>query len=234
MYDYFFKLCTLISKKMKNYSEIFNLLGEEDFESVAPPIFQTSNFKFNNCEKFEKAISDERNGLIYSRGNNPTLKILEQKLSALENGHSTFLFASGMAAISSGILHYCKQGGKVVCVKNPYSWTKHLLEYNLPRWGCEVIWADSESILDHIIQGIDLVYLESPLSFSFELQDIEAICTKAKMMGAKTMIDNSYSTFLLQKPLDLGVDVVAYSMTKYIGGHSDNVAGALIDRKSVV
>lgn len=213
---------------MKNYSEILNLLGEDKFESVAPPIFQTSNFKFETTDDFAAAITDERNNLIYSRGNNPTLNVLEKKMAALENGHSAFLFASGMAAISTGITAFCKGGGKVVCVKNPYSWTKNLLTNVLPRFGVEVIWAESEKVQDVISEETTLVYLESPLTFSFELQDLAAVAKRAKEVGAITMIDNSYSTFFLQKPLDFGIDVVAYSMTKYYGGHSDNVGGALI------
>lgn len=231
MYDYFFKLCTQILKKMKNYSEILNLLGEEGFDSVAPPIFQTSNFKFSSVNDFAEAIGNERENLIYSRGNNPTLKALEKKMAELENGHSAFLFASGMAAISTGIISYCKNGGKVVSVRNPYSWVKNLFINILPRFGVEVIWADSTNIQDFITQGTTLVYLESPLTFSFELQNLEVVAKMAKRVGAVTMIDNSYSTFFLQKPIDFGIDVVAYSMTKYYGGHSDNVGGALVFRE---
>lgn len=211
---------------------ILNVLGEDeytDINPVAPPIYQTSNFFFRTVEEFRNAISSEKEHWIYSRGNNPTVNLLCRKIAALEHADEALAFGSGMAAISAAILSNVATGDHIICVRNPYSWTDTLLNRNLlPRFGINVSMVDgthSENIQNAITPKTRLIYLESPNSWTFELQDLAEIAKIAKAAGIVTAIDNSYSTPLYQNPIDLGIDLVVHTASKYLGGHSDTVAG---------
>ena len=211
---------------------ILNVLGEDeytDINPVAPPIYQTSNFFFRTVEEFRNAITSEKEHWIYSRGNNPTVNLLCRKIAALEHADEALAFGSGMAAISAAILSNVATGYHVICVRNPYSWTDTLLNRNLlPRFGVEVSMVDgtcTENIQNAITSKTKLIYLESPNSWTFELQDLAEIAKIAKAAGIITAIDNSYSTPLYQNPIDLGIDLVVHTASKYLGGHSDIVAG---------
>ncbi len=130
---------------MKDISYIINHLGEERekyFNAVTPPIFQTSNFAFKNVNELKKAIADEKNSHIYSRGNNPTIDILCRKIAALEETDEALAFSSGMAAISSAILSFVNSGDHIVCVRNNYSWTNFLMTRFLPRYGVNTTFVD--------------------------------------------------------------------------------------------
>jgi len=213
-------------------SYIINILGEDpgtDPNPVSPPIYQTSNYYFRTVSEFRTAITNERENWIYSRGNNPTLNLLCRKLAALEGAEEALVFASGMAAISTAILANIKSGDHVVCVRNPYSWTDTLLNRNiLPKFGVKVTMvdaSDTESVIRAVQPATTLIYLESPNSWTFELQDLEAIGRFAREKGIVTIIDNSYSTPLNQQPISYGIDLVVHTASKYLGGHSDTVAG---------
>jgi cystathionine beta-lyase/cystathionine gamma-synthase len=136
---------------MKDISYIINHLGEERgeyFNAVTPPIFQTSNFSFSDVAELRKAIADEKNGYIYSRGNNPTLDILCKKLAALEDCDEALAFASGMAAISSALISFVNTGDHIVSVRNNYSWTNMLMTKFLPRFGVETTFVDGRDAED--------------------------------------------------------------------------------------
>ena len=215
-----------------NISYIINILGEnegEDISPVTPPIWQTSNFYFKTVEQFRDGISNEKESSIYSRGNNPTVNLLCRKLAALEGADEALVFGSGMAAISSAILSCVKTGDHIVCVQNPYSWTNTLLNTNiLPKFGVKVTMVDgssTEAVIGAVKPETTVIYLESPNSWTFELQDLKAIGAFARQHGIITIIDNSYSTPLLQQPIKLGIDLVVHTSSKYLGGHSDVVAG---------
>lgn len=216
---------------MKDISYIINHLGEERekyFNSITPPIFQTSNFAFRNVDELRKAIAFEKENYIYSRGNNPTTDILCKKIAALEETEEALAFASGMAAISSAILSFVKSGDHIVCVRNNYSWTSILMTRFLPRFGVGTTFVDGrdpENFEKAVRKTTKLFYLESPNSLTFELQDIEAVASIAKSHNITTLIDNSYSTPLTQAPASMGIDIVLHSASKYLGGHSDVVAG---------
>jgi len=151
-----------------NISFIINVLGENDFDTVSPvtpPLWQTSNFYFKTVNQFKEAITNEKENLIYSRGNNPTVNLLCRKLAALEGAEEALAFASGMAAISAAILANIKTGDHVVCVKNPYSWTNTLLNTNiLPKFGIQVTMVDGCSV-NELIAAVKaetrIIYLES-------------------------------------------------------------------------
>ncbi|PAW95482.1 cystathionine beta-lyase [Mucilaginibacter sp. MD40] len=221
-------------------SYILNELGEERdqyFNSVSPPIMQSSNFTFNTVNDFREALSDEFEATLYSRGQNPTLNILRQKLAALDGAEDALVFSSGIAAITIPVLALLKQGDHVISVRNPYSWTVKLFDHLLPKYGISTTFVDGTDA-EHIAKAIQphtkLIYLESPNTFSYELQDLAAVAAIAGQHGIITMIDNSYCTPLYQQPIQLGIDLVAQSATKYIGGHSDVVAGVVTGSKSLI
>ncbi|MBI4945452.1 MAG: aminotransferase class I/II-fold pyridoxal phosphate-dependent enzyme [Bacteroidetes bacterium] len=218
-------------------SYILNHLGEDRehyFNAVAPPIIQSSNFCFKDVNSFRLAIENESKMPIYSRGCNPTVTILRKKLAALEGADDALVFASGSAAIASAVMSCVKGGDHVICVNKPYSWTTALLNDYLVNYNVTTTMVDgthTENFEKAILPNTKLIVLESPNTFTLELQDLEAISKIAKKHGITTMIDNSYSTPLNQKPLALGIDIVVYSGSKYFGGHSDLVAGVICSSK---
>lgn len=217
----------------QDLSFIFNELGEEResyFNAVSPPIMQTSNFTFDNISEMKMAFSDERKHSCYTRGKNPTVEILRKKVAALENAEDALIVSSGCAAISLSVLSCLKTGDHVVFVNNPYSWTNKLMTVILPRFGITadaVDGTDPENYKKAMKPNTKIFFMESPNSYTFELQDIEAICNIAKENNITTIIDNSYATPLVQKPIDLGCDIVVHSATKYFSGHSDVVVGII-------
>lgn len=222
-----------------NKKEITNILHhykEENmpFGAVSPPIFQTSIFSFKSFDNFSKALNDETNNYLYTRGNNPTINILEEKMAALENGEKAKLFASGVAAIASSIMAFVKSGDHIISVKDCYSWTWKLLEEYLSRFKVEhtfVEGTDIGKIKDAIKPKTQIIYLESPTTFTFKLQDLQQIAIIAKKKGIKTILDNSWATPYFQQPIKMGIDLVVHSASKYLGGHSDLVAGVVIGKK---
>ncbi len=221
-------------------SYILNELGEERetyFNAVSPPIIQTSNFTFNTVADFRQALGAEFDATLYSRGHNPTLNILRQKLAALDGAEDALVFSSGIASISVPILALVKQGDHIVSVENPYSWTIKLFNNLLPKFGITTTFVDGsdvKNIENAITPNTKLIYLESPNTFSYDLQDLQAVSQLAKSKGIITMIDNSYCGPLFQQPIRLGIDLVAQSATKYIGGHSDVVAGVVAGSKELI
>lgn len=221
-------------------SYILNELGEERenyFNAIAPPIVQSSNFAFKTVADFREGLSDEYYSTLYSRGNNPTVDILRKKLAALDGAEDALVFGSGIASISIPLISILKQGDHVVSVAKPYSWTIKLFERLLPKFGITTTFVDgtkTENFEKAIQPNTKLIYLESPNTFTYELQDLEAVSALAKSKGIVTMIDNSYSSPLYQQPYKMGIDLVAQSATKFIGGHSDVVAGVVTGSKEMI
>lgn len=204
---------------------------EVHYGAVTMPTYQNSLFTFPTHAEFDAAMDDGRGRFVYTRGNNPTVRALEQRLAALEGGERARCFASGMAAISSAILSTVRAGDHIVCVDQVYGPAKQFMSTYLKRFGVETTFFDGtsvDSLRNAMRPNTTTVYLESPTSMSFELQDIEACARLARSRGAVTMIDNTWATPCYQSPLALGVDLVVHSLTKYIGGHSDVVAGVVV------
>ena len=224
----------------KTISYILNELGEERekyFNAVAPPIYQTSNFSFKTVDDFRKAFEDESSTFIYSRANNPTLKILSQKMAALDGAEDCLVFNSGAGTIFAAVLANVKSGDHILSVEEPYSWAKKMFENVLPRFGVTTTYVDGRNIenFEKAIQhNTTIIYLETPNSWSFYLQDLEAVSKLAKSKGIITICDNSYCSPLYQRPIDMGIDLVLQSATKYINGHSDVVAGILSGKKEMI
>ncbi len=223
-----------------NLSYILNELGEERenyFNAIAPPIIQTSNFKFNSVADFRAALADEYQGNLYSRGFNPTIDILRKKLAALDGAEDALVFSSGIAAVTVPILALLQSGDEVVCVENPYSWTIKLFNNFLTKFGITTTFIDGTDLNQFeaaITDKTKLIYLESPNTFSFDVQDLAAVAAIAKARGILTMIDNSYCSPLYQQPIAYGIDLVAQSATKYLAGHSDVVAGVVTGKKELL
>ena len=218
-------------------SFILNELGEERddyFRAIAPPIMQTSNFAFKKVDDLRNCFSNEYSTWLYSRGLNPTVEILRKKLAALDGAEDCLVFNSGAAAIFAAVLANVKAGDHIISVQNPYSWTQHLFNKILSRFKVTVTYVNG-TITDNFSKAIQsnttLIYLESPNSWFFDLQDLSAIACLAKKNNIITICDNSYSSPINQQPILLGIDLVLQSATKYISGHSDTVAGVLTGSK---
>lgn len=204
--------------------------------AVIPPIYQNSLFVFENFDDLANAMKDEQNNYLYWRGTNPTVEIVEKKIAALEKGEKCKLFSSGMAAISSAILTFLKAGDHVVSISNIYGPTTKFFEY-LEKFG--VSYTNTPSTDLDVIEGLiqpntKLIYLESPTTMTFKLLDLKAIASLAKEKEIRTVIDNTWATPLYQNPISLGIDIVVHSVSKYLGGHSDIVGGALITSNEIM
>jgi cystathionine beta-lyase/cystathionine gamma-synthase len=216
-------------------SYILNHLGEEREEyygSVAPPVFQSSNFCFKSVSEMREKLVKELETPFYTRGYNPTVAILRKKLAALEKAEDALVFSSGSAAVAAAVMSVVKGGDHVVCVKKPYSWTNVLISKYLAKYGVTHTFVDGSDVNNFekaLLPETKLIYLESPNSLTFELQDIEAITALAKRKNITTILDNSFCSPLNQNPLVMvmGVDMVVHSGTKYINGHSDVVCGVV-------
>lgn len=221
-------------------SYILNELGEdrEDyFHAVAPPIVQTSNFAYNKVDDLRRAFDDEFNALIYSKGMNPTVNILRRKLAALDNAEDCLVLNSGSSAIFASVFANVQSGDHIVSVNRPYGWAQKLFDQVLPRFGVATTYVDGreiEAFERAILPSTKIIYLESPNSWDFALQDLRAVADLARSEGIITIIDNSYCTPLFQRPLDFGIDMALQSATKYIGGHSDVVAGVLTGSRQMM
>lgn len=221
-------------------SNLLTHLGEDRekyFNAVTPPIIQSSNFTYKTIEEFRNAFRDELDTPLYTRGCNPTVAILREKLAALEGSEDALVFSSGSAACAAAIIGNVKAGDHIICVQKPYSWTYKLLTLFLSRFGVDYTFVDGtdiENFRKAIRSNTTVLMLESPNSLSFELQDIEACVKLAKEHNLVTICDNSYSSPIYQNPIKMGVDIVVHSGTKYINGHSDVVIGVLCGSKEMV
>jgi methionine-gamma-lyase len=206
-------------------------------QAVAAPIFQTSTFRATSGEDFARRAGDPRHPEFYTRYGNPTLRQAEAVLAALEGAESALVTASGMAAVSSAVLSFVRQGAHVVAQTNHYGGTLNLLHNLLPRWGVEVTQVDQRDPREFqkaIRPNTRLILLESPSNPVMALTDLRAVARLAKEHHALTVIDNTFATPLNQRPLELGIDLVFHSATKYFGGHSDLVAGVVLGSRALI
>jgi cystathionine beta-lyase/cystathionine gamma-synthase len=203
---------------------------ESYFNAVSPPIMQTSNFTFKKVEDMRKAFADEMGGYLYSRGLNPTVEILRKKLAALDGAEDCLVFNSGAAAIFAGVLANVKSGDHIVSVRKPYTWAQKMFDVILPRFGVATTYVDgtdTRNFEQALQSNTTFIYLESPNSWDYALQDLKAVAELAKSRNIISMIDNSYCTPLYQRPVDFGIDLSMQTATKYISGHSDTLGGVL-------
>src|SRR5438270_13219865 len=156
---------------------------EDYFNAIAPPIMQTSNFAFRTVADLRKAFEDEMGGYLYSRGLNPTVDILRKKLAALDGAEDCLVFGSGAAAIFAGVLANVQSGDHIVSVRQPYTWAQKMFDVILPRFGVTTTYIDGtqiENFKEAIQSNTSFIYLESPNSWTYELQDLKQVADLAK------------------------------------------------------
>ncbi|MGL5209309.1 trans-sulfuration enzyme family protein [Cetobacterium sp.] len=221
---------------MKNNLEtILAHYGEERDKhngAIVPPIYQNTLFAFESWDHIDEAFSDPINNNIYTRGNNPSVSIVEKKLAKIAGGEKARLFSSGMAAISSAIMSCVKANCHIITLKNIYGPAMNFLDnYLRTKFNIDVTFVSGESVEEienAIRENTTLIYLESPSSAIFSMQNLKAIADLAKKHNIKTIVDNTWATPIFQKPLELGIDLEVHSCSKYLGGHSDIIAGVII------
>lgn len=207
---------------------------EQYLHAVTPPVFLNSLHAFDTYEEYASIDPLAKGQFYYGRSANPTTHILESKLAALEHGARAAVFSSGMAAATAAIYATCRAGSHIICLRDVYHPVRRFLEgYAIPQLNITVTYLTGLDVAEleaAIRPETSLMILESPATFVFTVIDIAAITAVAKKHGVKTYIDNTYCTPLFQKPLDLGVDLVMHTLSKYIGGHSDLIGGVLVSK----
>jgi len=206
------------------------------FEAVVPPIVQTSLFTFATLADMVETYAGRKVRNVYSRTTNPTVTLFEQKMAALEGADDAIGFPSGMAAISGAVLAFVAPGDRIVCVRHVYPDAYRLFETLLKKLQVTVRYVDGadHAAVEAALPGARLLYLESPTSWTMQALDVGALAGLARRHGVMTMIDNSWATPVFQRPMSLGVDLVIHSASKYIGGHSDTVAGVVAGRSELI
>lgn len=207
---------------------------EQYYNAVVPPVFMNSLNVFKSMDDFYESDKDDKHIYCYGRTQNPTVRILEDKIAALEHGVRSYAFASGMSAATTAVLSAVSVGGHVVCIHNAYGPLQGFLTgYLAEHMKVETTFVEGdtpEEFQNAVTDKTQLIILESPSSVIFSVQDIEAVAKIAHEKGALVYIDNSYCTPLYQNPLDLGADYVMHTASKYLGGHSDIIGGILVVR----
>lgn len=215
-----------------------NIEGET-YGALSTPIYQSSTYYFESCEQGGRRFAGEENGYIYTRLGNPTATVLEQKVAALENAEAAIATASGMGAISSALWSITKAGSHIIADGTLYGCTFALLNHGLPRYGVEVSFIDTsnlEEVRSHLKENTVAVYLETPANPNLKVADIAAIAEIAHGYNKdiKVVCDNTFATPFLQRPLELGADVVVHSATKYLNGHGDVIAGFVVGKADFI
>ena len=207
------------------------------YGTLAMPIYQTSTFIFDSAEQGGRRFALEEAGYIYTRLGNPTTTVLENKIAALEEGEAGIAMSSGIGAISSSLWTVLKAGDHVVTDKTLYGCTFALMNHGLTKFGVEVTFVDTSN-LDEVKKAMKentrVVYLETPANPNLKIVDLEGVCKVAHTNpNTLVIVDNTFATPYMQKPLKLGVDVVVHSATKYLNGHGDVIAGLVVTNKEL-
>lgn len=193
----------------------------------------TSTFTFDSIAAVDDVMSFRSDDYVYTRGNNPTLRLFENRMADLENGVGAVAFASGMAAISSTLFSLLKPGDSVVAHKTLYGSSHSVITTLLPRYGIRSIIADLTlpgELERKADKNTKLVYFETPANPDLSIIDIRQIAEQAAAIGAKVVVDNTFATPFLQRPLDLGAFAVVHSATKYLCGHGDVLGGVTVSK----
>jgi len=206
---------------------------EDQFGSATVPIYQTSTFKFKNAQHGADCFSGASDGYIYTRIANPTIRVLEKNIAELENGYDGIATSSGMSAITSVYMAILGTGSHIISTASVYGPARGVLEKDFSRFGVEadfVNTADTKAIQSAIKSNSKVLYVETPANPTMDITDIQACAEIAKKHNLVLVVDNTFATPYLQKPLDLGADVVLHSVTKFINGHADIVGGIVVTK----
>ncbi len=211
--------------------------GDPHTGSVAPPLYQTSTFFFKNSDHGEKLFKGEAEGYIYSRLGNPTQACLERQIAVLEGCEAGLAFSSGLAAISALVFTLCETGDNFVSSNTIYGGTHGLFAKPMKRLGIEareVLATDVKNIETAIDAKTKLIFIETPANPNLAIIDVEKCAEIAHKNGIPLAVDNTFATPILQRPKELGADIIVHSATKYIGGHGDVVAGLLAGEEEFI
>lgn len=201
--------------------------------ALTPPLHLTSTFVFENADAGAEIFAGERSGHFYSRVSNPTNDLLEQRIASLEGAEAGLALASGMGAITATLWTLLKPGDEVITDTTLYGCTFAFMRDGLAKWGVTITHVDltnPEALAATISKRTRLVYFETPANPNMRLVDIAAVSRIAHAAGASVIVDNTYATPYLTRPIDHGADLVVHSATKYLGGHGDVVAGLVVGR----
>lgn len=212
---------------------------DKQYGALTMPIYQTSTFFFDNCEQGGRRFAGQEEGYIYTRLGNPTTTVLEDKVAALENGEACAAASSGIGAISSCLWSIAAAGKHILADETLYGCTFALLNHGLTRYGVEVTFIDTsdlEAVKANLKENTVCVYLETPANPNLKITDIAEISKIAHSYNPeiKVVCDNTFASPYLQRPLELGADVVVHSATKYLNGHGDVIAGFVVGKADFI
>lgn len=226
------------SKHLGFNSKLIHGGGYKDpLGSATVPIYQTSTFAFENADHGAACFSGESDGYIYTRIGNPTIGALESLVAELENGYGGIAVGSGMAAVNTIYFGLLNQGDHIVSSAAVYGPSRVVMEQHYSRFGVEATYvntSDTRAIRQAIRPNTRMLFIETPANPTVEISDIKACAAIAKEKNLLLIVDNTFCSPYLQKPLDLGADVVFHSMTKFLNGHADIVAGIVVTKKQML
>ncbi len=203
------------------------------FGSATVPIYQTSTFAFRNAKHGASLFAGESEGYIYTRIANPTIKAFEDNIAQLENGFGGIATSSGMGAVTTVYMALLGQGTHIVSTASLYGPSRGLIEKHFSRFGVEYSYVDTsdvENVRRAMRPDTAMIYVESPSNPTMSVTDLAAVAKVAKEHGVPLVVDNTFASPYLQKPLDMGVDIVLHSVTKFLNGHADVVGGVVVAR----
>ena len=213
-------------------------IGKDQYGAVVPPIYQSSTFIFDSCDQGGRRFAGLEDGFIYTRIGNPTTSNLEAKIASLEGSEDCAATASGMGAIASTVLTILKSGDHLISDNTLYGCTHSLFEHQLPKFGIEVDFIDTSipgEVKKHMKKNTKIVYFETPANPTLKIVDISRVVSEAHSQeGVYVIVDNTFMSPILTRPLDFGVDIVVHSATKFINGHTDVVAGLICTKKDLI
>jgi len=214
--------------------------GEEQLfaeGAICLPVFNSVTFGYDDMDDWLDVALGRKKGHIYSRNTNPTVRPLEEKIRVMDGGEEATSFSTGMAAISNTLFTLLRPGDRVVAIKDTYGGSNKIFIEFLPRFDVEVCLCDTsdfDAIENEVGKGCKVLYLESPTNPTLKIVDIERLAKVAHRQGATVVVDNTFATPINQRPLELGADLVVYSATKYLNGHSDVMGGLVVGKKDLV
>ncbi|MGQ0543501.1 MAG: trans-sulfuration enzyme family protein [Blastocatellia bacterium] len=205
--------------------------------AISVPVYTSSIFAFSDADEGVSIHNEEKTGFYYGRLGNPTTNALETTMAQLERGEEAIAFASGMAAVSAAVLTLAKSGDHIVAPASMYSTTSNFLGHLREKFGIETTFIDATDAENYRLgarSNTKVFWTETPSNPLVQITDLAAVAAIAKELGINTVTDNTFATPYIQRPLNLGIDMVVHSATKYLGGHSDLTAGLLIGQKDLV
>ncbi len=204
---------------------------KNELGALRTPIYQSSTFVFDNVQQGANRFAGEEEGYIYTRLGNPTQADLEKQIADLEGGEAAIATASGMAATSAAVLQFLSAGDHLIASDTLYGCTHSFFEEMLPRWNIEVSFVDMtdlNNVRKAAQNSTKVIFAETPANPTLDLVDIAELAKISDDISSRLIIDNTFMTPYLQRPLEMGADIVIHSATKYIGGHGDTIAGLII------